>query len=69
MYAKYAELRDSLGFTDYEVALKTGIPQSTLYDWRQRSVKNPEAELSFGNILKIAKLFEVNMEAFVVGDS
>ena len=26
MYAKYAEMRDSLGFTDYEVALKTGIP-------------------------------------------
>ena len=68
MYARYAELRDSLGLTDYEVALKTGIPQSTLYDWRQRAGKNPEAQISFSNIQKIAKLFEVSMDAFV-GDS
>lgn len=65
MYAKYAMLRDERDLSDYQVSLKTGIPQSTLYDWRQRSAKNPEAELSFGNILKIAKLFEVSMDAFV----
>jgi len=68
MYAKYAEMRDKLGFTDYEVALKTGIPQSTLYDWKQRAEKVADAQTSFANLQKIAKLFEVSTDAFA-GDS
>ena len=32
MYKKYAQIRDERGMTDYQVAAKAGIPQSSLYD-------------------------------------
>lgn len=65
MYLKYAELRDSRGMNDNSVAIKAGITQSTIYDWKQRSEKNPAAKLSVDNLAKIAKLFDVPIETFL----
>lgn len=64
MYKKYAKLRDARGMSDYAVAKQTNIPQSTIYDWRQRSEKDDKAALSIGNLRKIADLFGVSLEEF-----
>jgi len=64
MYTKYAKLRDSKGLNDNKVAEMTGIPASTIYDWKQRSDKDSKANLSFENTVKIAKLFEVPVDYF-----
>ncbi|MBR3236957.1 MAG: helix-turn-helix transcriptional regulator [Oscillospiraceae bacterium] len=61
MYKVYAKLRDARGLTDYEVATKTGIPQSSIYDWKQRSQKNEGASMSITSLQKIASLFEVSL--------
>ena len=34
LYEKYAELRDKMGVTDYEVGKNTGIATSTLSNWK-----------------------------------
>ena len=34
MYKKYAALRDEKGYTDYEVSKNTGVPTSTLTNWK-----------------------------------
>lgn len=65
MYQKYARLRDERGLTDYQVAQKTGIPQSSIYDWKQRSEKNDNATVSVNALAKIANLFEVPLDAFL----
>lgn len=64
MYTKYAKLRDAKGLNDNKVAEMTGIPASTIYDWKQRSEKDGKASLSFENIVRIAKLFEVSVNYF-----
>ncbi len=61
MYTRYAQLRDSKGMTDYEVATKAGIPASTIYDWKQRSTQK-RASLSVEHAVKIARLFGVAVE-------
>ena len=61
MYKVYSKLRDARGLTDYEVAIKTGIPQSSIYDWKQRSQKNEGASMSITSLQKIASLFEVSL--------
>lgn len=61
MYKVYSKLRDARGLTDYEVAIKTGIPQSSIYDWKQRSQKDENASMSIRSLQKIAALFEVSL--------
>jgi len=34
LYASYVELRDKKGISDYRVAVDTGIPKSTLSEWK-----------------------------------
>lgn len=65
MYTRYAKLRDSKGLTDNAVAVATGIPQSTIYDWKQRSAEKKTARLSVENTAKIAKLFDVPIETLL----
>lgn len=65
MYKKYSELRDKAGFNDLAVARATGIPQSTIYDWKQRSEKDESAQISVNHLAKIAKLFKVKIEVFL----
>lgn len=62
MYAKYAKIRDNKGLTDNAVAVATGITQSTIYDWKQRAMKNPKANLSVENAKKIADFLGVSVD-------
>lgn len=65
MYSRYAQIRDERGFTDLAVAKGSGIPQSTLYDWRQRSAVDPDAETSLSNLKKIAAFLDVELSELV----
>ena len=65
MYRKYAELRDQRGMTDLQVAKATGIPQSTIYDWRHRSAKDEDASISIKYLSKIAKCLKVKIDRLV----
>ncbi len=60
MYEVYAKLRDAKGVSDYQVAIDTGIPKSTLSDWKL-SKSNPKAD----KLLKLAKYFGVPVETFI----
>lgn len=64
MYQKYIDLRDRNSLTDYSVAVGAGIKQSTMYDWIQRAKKDTTAALSFENIAKLAKFFNVSIDYF-----
>lgn len=68
MYQRYKQIRDRCGMTDNAVAVAAGIPQSSLYDWKQRSAKNPGASMSLTNMQKIANVFGVTLEE-LIGDS
>lgn len=57
MYEKYAKLRDERGLTDYRVAQDTGIPASTLSEWKAGSYR-PKVD----KLLKIARLFNIALE-------
>lgn len=65
MYTKYAKLRDERGYNDHSVSTATGIPQSTIYDWKQRTARDENAKLSIDNLVKIATLFEVPIDSFL----
>lgn len=60
MYEVYAKLRDARGLSDYQVAVDTGIPKSTLSDWKLAK-SNPKAD----KLLKLAKYFGVPVETFI----
>jgi len=64
MYARYAELRDQRGMTDYEVSKKSEISQSLFSDWKKRSETDPTASLSFKNLQKVAEVLDVSIEVF-----
>lgn len=65
MYKNYAKLRDKKGLTDYAVSQATGIPQSTIYDWRHRDAKDENAGISAKTLAKLAMFFGVGIEAFI----
>lgn len=65
MYKKYADLRDERGYNDLRVAKETGIPQSTIYDWKQRCERNEDARISINALAKIAKLLQKPIEYFL----
>lgn len=62
MYARYAEIRDERGLTDYEVCKKAEITQSIFSDWKKRSETDPSASLSIKNLQKVAKVLEVSLD-------
>lgn len=62
MYARYSKIRDEKGLNDLTVANGAGVPQSTIYDWKQRSADNANASLSVDNLSKIAKFLGVSLE-------
>lgn len=60
MYKNYERLRDERGMTNSQVSKETGIGENTLSQWKSgRSI--PKAD----KLLKIAKLFNVPMEALL----
>ena len=64
MYTRYSKLRDDNGLKDIDVSRETGIPASTLYDWKQRSDGNEHAALSLANMSALASFFGVSIEYF-----
>lgn len=60
IYQKYAKLRDERGITDYRVCKDTGIPATTLYDWK-RGVSKPKTE----KLKILADYFGVTIESFL----
>lgn len=60
MYEKYAKLRDERGLTDYRVAQDTGIPASTLSEWKA-GLYRPKVD----KLLKIAKLFNIPVNELI----
>lgn len=63
MYAVYEALRNARHMTDADVSRETGITPAALCDWHKGRTKVPKVE----NIAKIAKLFNVPIEA-LLGD-
>ena len=59
-YKKYADLRDRKGVTDYEVSKNTGVPTSTLSNWKAGRY-TPKSD----KIKAIADYFGVPMEYFL----
>lgn len=59
MYQYYAELRDSRGMKDSDVAKLADIRQGILSDW-----KNGKSEPNYQNKKKIAYVFNVPVEYF-----
>lgn len=60
MYQKYAELRKEAGVTDYEAGKKTGIPTSTLSNWKAGRY-SPKTD----KLKKIADFFGKPIEYFL----
>lgn len=60
MYKKYAELRDKRGVTDYEVSKNTGVPTSSLTNWKYGRYA-PKAD----KLKKLADYFGKSIEYFL----
>lgn len=60
LYDKYSKIRDENNMTDYKVAKETGIPQSSIYDWKY-DVCTPKID----KLKKIADLFGVPVTEFI----
>lgn len=63
MYTKYVQLRDAKGVTDYAVSKATGIPQSTLTDW-----KTGRSKPKLDKLIRIAKYFDVLIDELAKED-
>lgn len=60
MYARYVELRDKKGVTDYRVSMETGIPKSTFSEWKSGRSKPKVDKLKI-----LANYFGVSIEYFL----
>ena len=65
MYNKYARLRDERGMNDLAVATAANIPQSTMYDWKQRSASKENAGISIDALKRIAEVLGVSIEELI----
>ncbi len=64
MYAIYANLRDKKGVKDSEVSRATGIPYSTLSDWKSGRY-TPKVD----KLMKLADYFGVAIEELLKDES
>lgn len=62
MYERYCEIRDARGFTDYEIAKKTGINPATFSDWK-KGKSAPKVE----KLAKIAAVLGTSIDYLVTG--
>ena len=60
MYKKIKELADKKGVSMYRVSKDTGIPQSTLSEWK-RGMYQPKLD----KLVVLARYFEVPIEYFI----
>ena len=58
------ELIKSRGMTQKEFSLKTGIPQSTISDWRGKGL-NPNID----KIMVISKVLDISLEDLISGET
>jgi len=61
-YPRYASIRDAHGLNDYAVSKATGVPASTISDW-----KNEKSQPGVESLIKIARVFGISVEE-LVGD-
>lgn len=61
-YPRYASIRDARGLTDYAVSRSSGVPASTISDW-----KNEKSQPGVESLIKIARVFGISVEQ-LVGD-
>lgn len=59
-YERYSVIRDTLGYTDYQVAILSGVPPVTIYDWRN-GLTTPKAD----RLKNICQLLGVHIEDIV----
>ena len=59
-YELYARLRDSKGLTDNKVAKLTGIPQTTIANWKRKG--NIQR---IDRLMELANFFEVPLEELI----
>lgn len=64
LYKLYEKLRDERKVRDADVAKATGIPPTTISDWKRRAEKNPDATVSVMAMFKIAEYFGVSLDYF-----
>lgn len=64
MFSKLEELLKKKGVTIADMCRATGINQSVI-----SNLKNRDSNLSFENLVKVAKYLDVPMEYFADGDS
>jgi len=60
LYEKFARLLAENNKTVYQVSKDTGVPQTTLSNWKQRG-----GSISVANLKKLADYFGVPMEFFL----
>ena len=60
MYEVFKKLMEEKGITPYRVSVDTGIPQSTLSDW-----KNGRSNPKIDKLKVLADYFGVNIEYFI----
>lgn len=71
MYYTYEKYRKKAGYNDMQVSKLTGIPQSTIYDWKQRSDqyrsegKKEKASMSAVSLAKIAKVLKCDVSKLI----
>lgn len=66
MYPNVERLMRERGVTIPDICEATGIPPTTIYDWRRRSkLENQPVYLSADNLLKVARFFGVTMESLM----
>ena len=63
MYEKFAELLEKTNKTAYQVSKDTGIPQSTLSNWKAGR-SNPKVD----KLKILADYFNVSIEYFLKGE-
>lgn len=64
MYKKFADLLEKNDKTAYQVSKETGVPQSTLSDW-----KTGRSKPKLDKLLILAKYFDVPVEYFAEDDA
>lgn len=61
-YPRYASIRDAHGLNDYAVSKASGVPASTISDW-----KNEKSQPGVESLIKISRVFGITVEQ-LVGD-
>ena len=59
-YAKYEKIRNEKGMTDFSVAKETGIPPTSIYDWKN-GISTPKLD----KLIILSDFFGVDLSEFI----